>query len=361
LSAAIFRAIKRSRLKEDESVCCIRFDYSFSAQFVHRFVQKMFTSTVKFLLAGCLFYFSFAYCDASTSTSIASVATAVVEQNVPDRVYKNIYGHGGQLRRFKREVVSKTLPDPDSCIRTCRHNETTMIMTATLKNVAKLVSLALADIDGDELSTPAREAAFKKEVEEKTIANMGPFFQDLCKISKKTDDCYTQCPNSQLRNITVIDHDATEVFCEPGTNWNNFTEYWHALNCTNATEMEKPCENKCGVDVTISNVTNLEVDASGFELPDDDDEESEEKKDTKEGGAELKYETDAKKNTAAVGPVCKTTSCQLDCYKPIMTERCGAKASDLYARMTKMEPRTSLRILKLLNAVEPNSDCKIFQ
>jgi len=319
---------------------------------------------MKLLLAIGALYLCFGSGDASLA-KIATVASSVVEQNVPERVIASIYGNGRQVsRRYKREVISKTLPDPKNCIRDCRTNETKAIMSATMKNVAKLISIALDGVTGDEMSTPAKEAAFKKEVEAKTVANMGPFFQDLCVASKKADDCYTHCPESQLRDITTIDHDTTEVFCEPGKNWNNFTEYWNAINCTNATEVEKPCDNKCGQDKSIGNVTSLEMDQSDNGLFDDDDDDDEkpktEKTEKKDDGAQIKYETDVKKNTAAVGPACKTTACQIDCYKPIMTQHCGAKAYDLYARMAKLEPHTSLAILKLLNAVEPNSDCKLF-
>jgi len=319
-------------------------------------------SAMKILLAAGALYLCLVSADASLA-KIASVASSVVEQNVPERVIASIYGNGRQVsRRYKREVIAKTLPDPKDCIRDCRVNETNMIMTATMKNVAKLISIALDGVTGDEMSTPAKEAQFKKDVEAKTVANMGPFFQDLCVASKKADDCYTQCPVSQLRDITTADHDTTEVFCEPGKNWNNFTEYWNAINCTNATEVEKPCDSKCGVDKTIGNVTHLDVDKSDNGLFDDDsDETGSEKKDKKADGSKIEYESDVKKNTAAVGPACKTTACQIDCYKPIMTQQCGAKAYDLYARMSKLEPRTSLRVLKLLNAVEPTDECKLFQ
>lgn len=55
------------------------------------------------------------------------------------------------------------------------------MVKATLRNVGRLVALALTDIDGDEVSSPEKQAAFERRVEAQTIANMGPYFDDLCK------------------------------------------------------------------------------------------------------------------------------------------------------------------------------------
>jgi len=172
---------------------------------------------------------------------------------------------------------------------------------------------------------------------------MGPFFDDLCTVATQTDLCYTNCPESQLREIIVLTHSDAVVFCEPTKNWPNFTEYWNAINCTNSTEDSKPCDKKCGTQDDIRNVTSLKV-----EDPDED-------------GTKVTYETDIKKNTAAVGPVCKTISCDIDCYKPIMTDNCGAKAYDLYVRMSKVDPRVAFGVLDELKAVDKNKDCADFQ
>jgi len=289
-------------------------------------------------LIGILYLSGFGY----ASPSLESVAYQTVRESLPANVYSSAFGNANQAYRFKRAIVTKTLEDPKNCIRDCRNNETANIITATVKNMAKLVAVALEDITGDETSTPEKEAAFKKRIEEKTIANMGPFFADLCTATQKTDACYSACPDSKLKTIVSAEHSSSEAFCEPGKNWKSFSDYWASLNCTNSTEEEKPCDNKCGVPKGVGNVTGLSI-----------DEEDE--------GVTLKYETDSKKNTAAVGPECKSTSCQLDCYKPIMTAKCGAKAYDLYSRMTKIEPRSSLRILTILDAVDQTSDCKAFQ
>jgi len=289
-----------------------------------------------------MLYLSLGWSDASFA-KITSVASQTVEASLPSSVHNTAFAKAKQYR-FKREVTTKQLEDPKGCIQHCRSNESSAIMTATIRNMGRLVGIALQDIKGDETSTPEKEAAFKKQIEEKVVANMGPFFGDLCKISKNADNCYTECPESELRSIMAADQGATETFCEPGKNWKTFSDYWYALNCTNTTEESKPCDKRCGEARSISNVTSLEI---------DDDEESE--------TVGVKYENDSKKNTAAANSVCKTTSCQLECYKPIISEKCGAKAYDLYNRMTKMEPPATLRILKILNAVDEPSDCKAFQ
>lgn len=119
--------------------------------------------------------------------------------------------------------------------------------------------------------------------------------------------------------MTIDNKGNEEALCEPGKNWSNFTgtsnffrtqpvpksalnfhpvsEYWTALNCTNSTEIEKPCENKCGREQKIRNVTNLDILGGDVDFEVEDDGAS--------GGISLQYETDSKKNTAAVGPVCK--------------------------------------------------------
>jgi len=300
---------------------------------------------IKSLLVACVLYLCFTYGEASLAR-VTSIAAATVEQTLPAGVYNRAFNRKQQSIRQKREVITKTLNDPENCLRYCDLNETKMIVSATMKNVAKLVALALENVDiDDSVQTPEKEAAFKQRVEDTTIANMGPLFQDLCTASQKTDDCISNCPESQLRKITQIWHDKTETLCEPSKNWNNFSDYWTALNCTNTTELEQPCVHKCGQEVEIANVTNLEMND-----PENEDDVS-----------EFKYEADSKKNDAAVGPACKTYTCEFDCYKPIMTEKCGAKAYDLYVRMSETEPRTSLRVLKEFNAVDSVKECKQFQ
>jgi len=218
-----------------------------------------------------------------------------------------------------------------------------MIVKTTMKNMAKLMTDALSEVTGDDLRDPVREAAFKKRVEEKTIANMGPMFSDLCTASKAADDCLKACPSSQLRQISILEHAGSEVLCEPSKNWNSFSEYFHAMNCTNATANESHCDKKCGILVPLSNVTGLEI------------------KEADDTGDNINYETDSAKNTAAVGAACKKLICSLDCYKPLMTDQCGAKAYELYARTSKLEPHSTLSILKLLHAVDKTNECKNFQ
>jgi len=256
-------------------------------------------------------------------------------------VHTNVHGQA----RYKREVITKKLNDPESCISTCHSNETNMMMSATMKNMARLVGSTLQNVNGDELDTPEKEAAFKARVYATTMANMGLLFQDFCTTAKKTDDCFTNCPDSQLKNLTLTqkNQDST-TFCEPGANWSNFTDYWDAVNCTNTTQIDKPCESQCGKEVEVHNVTNLVLDDNNSE----------------NGKTKLKYEDDAKKNTVAAGKACKTYSCEFDCYKPIMTQQCGAKAYNLYVRMTKIEPRTSFQMLKQLNAINDSKDCADF-
>jgi len=309
----------------------------------------------KSLLVACVLYFCSTYGDATSLARVSSIAAAAVEQNLPAGVYNRAFNRQQQARRYKREVITKSLKDPENCIRQCDNNETQMIVSATMKNMAKLVAIALQNVDitGDEFKTPEKEAAFKKQVEDTTIANMGPLFKDLCSASKKTDDCYSKCPDSELRKISQIWHDKTETLCEPSKNWNNFSDYWTALNCTNTTDLEKPCEHKCGQEDLVGNVTHLEME----EVDDDDDDDN----NNKDNDVKFKYEADAKTNAKAVAPVCKTYSCEIDCYKPIMTDRCGAKAYELYARMTQSEPRTSLRVLKEFNAIDSIKECKQFQ
>jgi hypothetical protein len=295
---------------------------------------------VKLLLIGCALYFCFVFGNALPAGQVTSLVSDAVARNLPSRVSASIYGHGRQMRRFKRDVTTKHLDDPDDCIRHCSNNETSAIVTVTMKNMAKLVAIALEDMTGDELKNPEKEAEFKKKIEERTIANMGPLFDDLCSTSKAADACFRECPSSQLRQITVLEHNSADAFCEPSKNWKNFAEYFNAINCTNATEEENHCDTKCGPLIPLSNVTGLEINEA------------------ETTGEDLKYETDSAKNTAAVGTACKTITCQVDCYKPLITERCGAKAYDLYARMAKLEPHSTLGILKLLGAVEKSNDCK---
>jgi len=301
---------------------------------------------VKLFLAVSFLHICFHSGDAASFTQVTSLVSETVEQSMPSRVYANVYGHGRQFKRFKREVVTKILEDPDGCIQKCRENETDMALTAMLDNIHRLALLIKDDLKGvkdEDLDDPAKEEAFKNKITKKTIENMGPFFQDLCSASTATDKCFAECPSSQLKNITVLDHSDAEVTCEPSKNWESFTEYWNAINCTNATEAEQPCDNKCGRASNFSSTTQLQVE------------------DEDEGGASLSYENDSKKNAAALGPACKSTACQIDCYKPIMTERCGAKAYEMYARLAKIDLRTTLKVLKELNAIEDIPDCKIFQ
>jgi len=315
-------------------------------------------ASVNALLVGCLLYLCYSLGDASVET-VSSVASSVVERSLPLRLRTSVFGHGKQLARLKRSVDQKTLEDPKACLSQCRDNQTQQIMRATRRNIGRLVALSLSNIEGDEVSTPEKEAEFKKKIEDTTIANMGPFFEDLCTVTTSATKCYSQCPESKTRSVMVADNQGTEAaFCEPGKgkNWGNFSEYWDALNCTNSTETDKPCENKCGPDQAVHNVTKLEIQDEEVEKFLDDAESS-----STSDGIVVKYESDSKKNTAAVGPVCKSTVCQIDCYKPLITKKCGAKAYDMYSRMSKVEPRASLTILKLLNAVEDTSDCKAFQ
>jgi len=298
---------------------------------------------VKLMLVGSVLYLSLGSSDASFA-KLTSVASEAVKDSLPASVYATAFGNGAPSNRFKREIVTKKMEDPKNCISQCRNNESAAIMTATVKNMGRLIGLALQNIKGDETSTPEKEAAFKKQIEEQVIANMGPFFADLCKITNQAEDCYSQCPDSKLKSVEMADNSSSETFCEPGKNWKTFSDYWYAVNCTNTTEENSPCVKKCGEAVPIANVTHLKV---------NDAEESEE--------VSLTYENDKKKNTAAIGPACKAVTCQLECYKPIMSAQCGAKAYDLYYRMTKLEPTSSLRILNILGAVDQNSDCKQFQ
>jgi len=298
---------------------------------------------VKLMLVGSVLYLSLGWSDASFA-KITSVASDAVKESLPASVYGAAFGNGAHSNRFKREVVTKKMEDPKSCISQCHNNETSAIVTATVRNMGRLIGLTLQNIKGDETDTPEKEAAFKKQIEEQVIANMGPFFADLCKITKQAEDCYSGCPDSKLKSVETADTSGSETFCEPGKNWKTFSDYWYALNCTNTTEENSSCEKQCGKAVPVANVTHLKV---------NDEEESEE--------ISLTYENDKKKNTAAVGPACKAITCQLECYKPIMSANCGAKAYDMYNRMTKLEPTSSLRILNLLGAVDQNSDCKQYQ
>jgi len=308
----------------------------------------------KTLFVGCVLYFTFA--DAKLA-DVTSVVSSLVGQSLSVRQNSN----AKQIRRFKREkdtttttttatattatTTTKTLDDPKGCIYQCGQDESKQMINATMKNMAKLISLALQDVDftGDQTDTPEKEASFKKQIEDKTISNMGPFFDDLCKVAQNTDACYGKCPDTQLRKIMTLKHSDAEVFCEPGKNWINFTMYWNAINCTNGTEEQKPCDTKCGTQTDIANVTSLKV-----EDPEDD-------------GTKVTFGKDIKTNMAAIGPVCKTISCDIDCYKPIMSEKCGPKAYELYARMSKVDPRSTLDILEELKAVGDNKDCKQFQ
>jgi len=220
------------------------------------------------------------------------------------------------------------------------------------------------------------KAAFSKKVEDSTIANMGPLFEDLCRIHKNTYVCYSKCPDTQARTILSLDSEADQAtMCEPSRSWGNFSEYFGALNCTNTTENSKACDSKCsGRQQSIRNATKFSIDNEST-----DDEESNESKDDDEdqddvdltsffvkgnstdSGIILKYETDPKVNTAAAGAACKSISCHVDCYKPIITKQCGAKAYDLYNRMTKIEPHYTLSMLRVLKAIEKPAECNIYE
>jgi hypothetical protein len=307
---------------------------------------------------------------------VASLTSSVVEQTVAAHAQRDVFGHGKQLARAKREVIKKTLDDPNKCLDACRGNETSQLTKAILANTARLVAAALENIDLDDARTKEGQARMKQKVEASTINAMGPLFEDLCKIHKTTGLCYSKCPDSQGRTVLQLDNQGDQdTLCEPSRNWGNFSEYFTALNCTNTTETSKSCDGKCGRQQSIRNASHLAIngqstnDDEEFNFDDDKDDDDDDlpkaltksrEKDSETDGIVLNYETDAKKNDKAAGAACKSIACHIDCYKPVISSKCGTKAYDLYNRMTKIEPHYSLAMLRVMKAVDHPDECKTF-
>jgi len=282
-----------------------------------------------------ILYFCITYGDASLSA--VSSAIAAIEQAVP----ASVNNRKQQSNRYKRDVITKTLDDPENCIRQCDDAEDKLIMTATKKNAPKLAAAALED---NENATTFEQFTLTQQIEEH-FADLGPLFQDFCSAAKKTDDCFSKCPDSQLKKLILIKHDDAQMFCEPQNNWSNYSEYCTAIICSNNTHTDNPSEGQCGNEKDIQTVTNFDLSENS---PDND-------------GYALTYEADAKKNDATVATTCKIYTCELDFYKPIITKKCGAKSYDLFVRLTQLDPRKGLNLLKEVNAVDSVKECKQFQ
>jgi len=243
-----------------------------------------------------------------------------------NEIFQNVINH--YVPRSKRELIQKKLNDPDRCIEYCTSNETALISNASSTNTLRLISIGFGE--AKKLAGKS-EVEMKKHIEDLSISKMGPYFDELCQISKKTEACYKRCPQSQLRDVTIADYNGPALYCEPINtgNWPTFTEYYKATQCNNQTILTKPCDSKCGKEQSLSSATRLEL-----------------------NDKVIKYDTDAEKNTKAAAAACKSMMCHVDCYEPILTQRCGDKAMDAYRRLSKLEPGSALAILQILNVID---------
>jgi len=234
-------------------------------------------------------------------------------------------------------LVTKTLDDPNNCTSECREKYE--------KNVEKVTLVPMMRLTADILnltmdSKPEDEATLNKTIEALSIQYLEPIYNQLCELSKTAAACVEKCPASKLRDIVRIDIDAGPTVCEH-KKWSSFSEYWKAQTCIEELDAnDDSCDEKCGIDILSQNVTYV-----NFFVDDDS------------GEAKIKYQPDAKKNAATIADSCKNMVCQINCGKPIIKEKCGAKAADLAVRVAKFEDEQTLRMLKVMEAVDPNTKC----
>jgi hypothetical protein len=168
----------------------------------------------------------------------------------------------------------------------------------------------------------------------------GPIFDGLCDAAKAAFDCAEKCPASNKRDIAKINFDFRPLFCEAG-GFSSAAEFFKAAKCLDdvPSSVQENCKAKCGGGPSdVANATGLKL---SFE----------------NGNTVLSFEPDAKKNGAAITASCKTLSCILDCSKADVTNSCGAKTFDLAQQAAKRDQEQSLRVLKVVNAVDPATTC----
>jgi len=168
----------------------------------------------------------------------------------------------------------------------------------------------------------------------------GPIFPGLCDAAKTAFECAEKCPASNKRDIAKISFDFRPLFCEAGA-VADAAEFFKAAKCLDdvPSSVQDNCKAKCGGGVAdVANATGLRLSIEN-------------------GSTVLSFEPDAKKNGVAIAASCKTLTCILDCSKPDVTKSCGEKAFDLAQKAAKRDQEQSLRVLKVVNAVDPATTC----
>jgi len=167
---------------------------------------------------------------------------------------------------------------------------------------------------------------------------------NACILFEKKKMCRKDCPASLLRDVAdAIDDGELDMACEMDRNWKSYKEYSDALNCTEETQMDISCDNKCGPFAHIASITRHKLRINPNDVT-------------------VEYFGDVEKNTATVRDACKAMVCRLHCYKPFILDRCGRKAYNMHLRLVKQETTSSLSVLRFVSAINLDmKECNLFR
>jgi len=239
-----------------------------------------------------------------------------------------IVANGANIR-IKRDVKTVILDDPSSCVHHCwiSYNATSSWTTRNTKRLMHRINNNKVDEQYRSVSRQTGE----------TYTGTGVVFLSNCKDAGELKTCIEQCPDSELRKLALAESTQSDVYCLPhhGTQL-TFTDFYDKLQCVNNALSTDPRFVKCNATRSVQNVTFL-----NFRHVDEDHTHS-----------IVYYNDDKARNTDEVKRVCKRLHEQYVCYKPLLIDRCQQSGYDLYVRITKVETKKSLAMLRELDAVD---------
>jgi len=178
-----------------------------------------------------------------------------------------------------------------------------------------------------------------------TFSGTGALFDIDCQNVKKLNECLNACPDSKFKRLAIAESIQSQGRCfSQNGHYEAFANYYYKLDCV-SNAMSNNASRLCGSNKSIANVTFLLLTHNNEE----------------HDKGIIYYEEDKEKNTAECRRVCQKQNNQYNCYKPILVRECGQDGYDLYARITKVQARSHLTMLKELDAVDSDiEECHNF-